>query len=121
MKKEQLRRYPELNPYQKLVLMVMFHTGSINEEEIERIKNKTVSPEMIEAVLTTLKPREATVLTLRYGLKDGKPKRLEEIGRTFSITRDRVSQIETKAIEKLRHPSQFHFLLRAIEQKGHPL
>lgn len=57
-------------------------------------------------VLHTLTPREEQVLKLRFGLEDGRPRTLEEVGRQFNITRERIRQIEAKALRKLRHPSR---------------
>jgi RNA polymerase primary sigma factor len=62
--------------------------------------------EQISKVLGTLKDREAEVLRLRFGLNDGYPHTLEEVGNTFKVTRERVRQIEAKALRKLRHPSR---------------
>jgi RNA polymerase primary sigma factor len=62
--------------------------------------------EQISKVLGTLKEREAEVLRLRFGLNDGYPHTLEEVGNTFKVTRERVRQIEAKALRKLRHPSR---------------
>ncbi len=62
--------------------------------------------EQVEEVLTTLSDRERRVLEERFGLKDGKPKTLEEVGRMFAVTRERIRQIEAKALRKLRHPSR---------------
>ena len=62
--------------------------------------------EQLADVLHTLTPREEMVLKLRFGLDDGKPKTLEEVGREFNITRERIRQIEAKALRKLRHPSR---------------
>jgi RNA polymerase primary sigma factor len=56
-------------------------------------------------VLTTLSDREQRVLELRFGLNGGRPQTLDEVGREFSVTRERVRQIEAKALSKLRHPS----------------
>ena len=60
----------------------------------------------VNEVLETLTPREARVLSLRYGLEDGNPKTLEEVGKEFNVTRERIRQIEAKALRKLRHPSR---------------
>jgi RNA polymerase primary sigma factor len=62
--------------------------------------------EQVEQVLDTLSDRERRVLEERFGLKDGKSKTLEEVGRTFAVTRERIRQIEAKALRKLRHPSR---------------
>ncbi len=62
--------------------------------------------EQLAEVLKTLTPREARVLSLRYGLEDGNPKTLEEVGKEFNVTRERIRQIEAKALRKLRHPSR---------------
>ncbi len=62
--------------------------------------------EQLADVLKTLTPREARVLSLRYGLEDGNPKTLEEVGKEFNVTRERIRQIEAKALRKLRHPSR---------------
>ncbi len=62
--------------------------------------------EQLAEVLHTLTPREEHVLKLRYGLVDGHPRTLEEVGREFDITRERIRQIEAKALRKLRHPSR---------------
>ncbi len=62
--------------------------------------------EQIEEVLSTLNPREQRVLQLRFGLEDGRARTLEEVGREFGVTRERIRQIEAKALRKLRHPSR---------------
>ena len=62
--------------------------------------------EQLGDVLNTLTPREAKVLRLRYGLDDGKARTLEEVGKEFNVTRERIRQIEAKALRKLRHPSR---------------
>ena len=60
----------------------------------------------LEEVMSTLTPREAKVLKLRFGLEDGKARTLEEVGKEFMVTRERIRQIEAKALRKLRHPSR---------------
>ena len=66
----------------------------------------TLLREQLEEVMNTLTPREAKVLKLRFGLEDGKSRTLEEVGREFQVTRERIRQIEAKALRKLRHPSR---------------
>jgi RNA polymerase primary sigma factor len=66
----------------------------------------TLLKEQLEDVMSTLTPREAKVLKLRFGLEDGKARTLEEVGREFEVTRERIRQIEAKALRKLRHPSR---------------
>ena len=66
----------------------------------------TLLKEQLEEVMETLTPREAKVLKLRFGLEDGKARTLEEVGREFQVTRERIRQIEAKALRKLRHPSR---------------
>ena len=66
----------------------------------------TLLKEQLEEVMSTLTPREAKVLKLRFGLEDGKARTLEEVGREFDVTRERIRQIEAKALRKLRHPSR---------------
>ena len=66
----------------------------------------TLLREQLEEVLSTLTPREEQVLRMRFGLTDGKPHTLEEVGKEFNVTRERIRQIEAKALRKLRHPSR---------------
>ena len=66
----------------------------------------TLLREQLEEVLKTLTPREEEVLRMRFGLIDGKPHTLEEVGKKFDVTRERIRQIESKALRKLRHPSR---------------
>ena len=66
----------------------------------------TLLREHIEEVMQTLTPREAKVLKLRFGLEDGRMRTLEEVGKEFDVTRERIRQIEAKALRKLRHPSR---------------
>jgi RNA polymerase primary sigma factor len=62
--------------------------------------------ERIEEVLRTLTEREAKVIRLRFGIGDGYPRTLEEVGTEFQVTRERIRQIEAKALRKLRHPTR---------------
>ena len=66
----------------------------------------TLLKEQLEDVLSTLTPREKKVLELRFGLEDGRNRTLEEVGKEFNVTRERIRQIEAKALRKLRHPSR---------------
>ena len=66
----------------------------------------TLLREQLEEVLKTLTPREEEVLRMRFGLLDGKPHTLEDVGKRFDVTRERIRQIESKALRKLRHPSR---------------
>lgn len=68
--------------------------------------SQTLLREQLNDVLNTLTPREAQVLRLRFGLEDGQTRTLEEVGRQFNITRERIRQIEAKALRKIRHPSR---------------
>ena len=68
--------------------------------------NRAILREELDAVLKTLSPREEKVLRYRYGLDDSSPKTLEEVGKIFNVTRERIRQIEVKALRKLRHPSR---------------
>lgn len=76
----------------------------------------TMLKEQLIGVLNTLTPREEKVLRLRYGLDDGKPRTLEEVGKEFNVTRERIRQIEAKALRKLRNPSRSKHLREHIEK-----
>jgi RNA polymerase primary sigma factor len=75
------------------------------EVPIDAATSKLLHEQLMEA-LSTLTEREQKVLRLRFGLDDGKPRTLEEVGREFDVTRERIRQIEAKALRKLRHPSR---------------
>ncbi|MDR0697464.1 MAG: RNA polymerase sigma factor RpoD [Christensenellaceae bacterium] len=62
--------------------------------------------EQVDEILNTLAPREAMVLILRYGLRDNRPRTLEEVGKVFNVTRERIRQIEAKALRRLKHPNK---------------
>jgi RNA polymerase primary sigma factor len=71
--------------------------------------------EQVEAVLDSLTGRERRVLQLRFGLEDGRARTLEEVGKEFNVTRERIRQIEAKALRKLRHPSRSRKLKDYLE------
>ena len=75
----------------------------------------TLLKEQLEEVLGTLTEREQKVLTLRFGLEDGRARTLEEVGKEFNVTRERIRQIEAKALRKLRHPSRSRKLKNYLE------
>lgn len=81
----------------------------IEDEHIKtpaEITTHTMLKEELKGVLGSLTPREQKVLELRFGLNDGRPRTLEEVGKVFDVTRERIRQIEAKALRKLRHPSR---------------
>ena len=86
------------------------HIGDFIEDQESPAPAEAASYELLREqlneVLNTLTPREASVLRLRFGLADGKQRTLEEVGQKFNITRERIRQIEAKALRKLRHPSR---------------
>ena len=86
------------------------HLGDFVEDESSETPSDRVSTTMLKetllVVLNSLTPREEKVLRLRYGVDDGRPRTLEEVGREFNVTRERIRQIEAKALRKLRHPSR---------------
>ncbi len=86
------------------------HLGDFIEDDSAVSPSMSVANTMLKEklilVLASLTPREEKVIRLRYGLDDGKPKTLEEVGREFNVTRERIRQIEAKALRKLRHPKR---------------
>ena len=86
------------------------HLGDFIEDDAGSQPAEAVSQAMLRQqlmdILDTLSPREAKVLRLRYGLDDGRPRTLEEVGREFNVTRERVRQIEAKALRKIRNPNR---------------
>ncbi len=86
------------------------HLGDFIEDDKSQTPSDAVSSMMLKeqllGVLDSLTPREEKVLRLRYGIDDGKPRTLEEVGKEFNVTRERIRQIEAKALRKLRHPSR---------------
>ena len=97
----------------KLYKSVGDETGSLcdfiedlTQESPERKMVRESLKTTLSSVLSELSDREERVLRLRFGLEDGLPKTLEEVGKSFSVTRERIRQIEAKALEKLRHPKR---------------
>ncbi len=86
------------------------HLGDFIQDEDAPIPaeaaSHTLLKEQLATILETLTPREAKVLRLRFGIEDGRPRTLEEVGKEFDVTRERIRQIEAKALRKLRHPSR---------------
>lgn len=86
------------------------HLGDFIEDDRAITPSDSVSSTMLKetliSVLSSLTPREEKVLRLRYGVDDGRPRTLEEVGKEFNVTRERIRQIEAKALRKLRHPSR---------------
>ena len=76
------------------------------ETDFDDFWNYNILKEEIKSVLLTLQEREQEVLELRFGLVDGTSHTLEEVGKKFNVTRERIRQIEAKALRKLRHPSR---------------
>jgi RNA polymerase primary sigma factor len=95
------------------------HLGDFIEDRgvispAEQVINTNLK-EMTEAVLKTLTPREERVIKMRFGVGDGSEHTLEEVGQSFAVTRERIRQIETKALRKLRHPSRSRKLKAFLE------
>lgn len=82
----------------------------VDDEDLTNWTNQRMSQKALDSVLHTLTPREEYTIRLRFGFIDGRPRTLEEVGREFDITRERVRQIEAKALRKLHHPSRSRLL-----------
>jgi len=95
------------------------HLGDFIEDRITPPPAEVASRELLKAqlirVLSELNDREKRVLLLRFGLEDERPRTLEEIGKEFNLTRERIRQIEAKALRKLRHPSRSRKLKDYLE------
>ena len=96
------------------------HLGDFIKDEHNMSPEEYATNEMlkdeISEVLLTLTEREEKVIRLRFGLEDGKPRTLEEVGQMFGVTRERIRQIEAKALRKLRHPSRSRKLRDFMEE-----
>ena len=111
------REYPKMTPYSEII---RDYEGKTEEEDShlgDFIQDDnvpvpadaaafTLLKEQLVEVLSTLTDREQKVLRLRFGLDDGRARTLEEVGKEFNVTRERIRQIEAKALRKLRHPSR---------------
>ncbi len=95
------------------------HLGDFIEDRNALLPSDAATKQLLKsqigAVLSTLTPRERRVLQLRFGLEDGRSRTLEEVGKEFSVTRERIRQIEAKALRKLRHPSRSRKLRDYLE------
>ena len=95
------------------------HLGDFIEDETaiapDEAANFSMLKEQLNQVLSTLSDREKKVLELRFGLNDGTPRTLEEVGKEFEVTRERIRQIEAKALRKLKHPSRSQKLKDFLE------
>lgn len=89
--------------------------SDVTESSLYDKVSKELMRDALNEVLETLSPRERKVLEMRFGLKDGKVKTLEEVGKEFKVTRERIRQIEAKAIRKLRHPTRARKLTDFLE------
>jgi RNA polymerase primary sigma factor len=89
--------------------------ADVNQPTLYDKVSKELLKDALNKVLDTLSPREKKVLTMRFGLEDGKPKTLEEVGKEFRVTRERIRQIEAKAIRKLKHPTRARKLKDFLE------
>ena len=111
-----LKNYIESQKRQREILEESKKRRDENNNQKETIDSEIENPEQdvsknllredLEGVLATLSLRERDVLRLKYGIDDGRIKTLEEIGQIFDVTRERIRQIEAKALRKLRHPNR---------------
>lgn len=96
----------------RLIDLVPDTTSMSPTESVIRLNLKEQTAE----VLRTLNPREEKIVRMRFGLEDGTERTLEEVGQAFQVTRERIRQIEAKALRKLRHPSRSHRLRSFIDR-----
>ena len=89
------------------LLVFFFSLTLVNAEDLDITKSShTIDFEELGSIKITLTEKEEKVIRLRFGLEDGKSRTLEEVGQMFGVTRERIRQIEAKALRKLRHPSR---------------
>ena len=94
-------------PTSRVLGRLLLDLGAITEPELlAGLQEQRRTRERIGEVLRSLTPREREVIELRFGLRDGHPRTLDEVARTYGITRERIRQIEAKALRKLKHPSR---------------
>ena len=89
-----------------------------NAEAPGKAADRAMVAQQINQALKSLTPREEKVIRLRFGLDDGRPRTLEEVGKEFNVTRERIRQIEAKALRKLRHPSRAKLLRWCAANEG---
>jgi RNA polymerase primary sigma factor len=99
----------------KLIDYIQDTTGVSPTEAMIKVNLKEKTAE----VLRTLNPREEKIIRMRFGLEDGSQHTLEEVGLTFQVTRERIRQIEAKALRKLRHPSRARHLSAFVDRENH--
>ena len=97
------------NFYLALIQTIFVHKISIENMDASKLR------EAVAEVLVTLSPRERDILRLRFGMDDGRMRTLKEIGQLFGLTRERIRQVEAKALRKLRHPNRSKHLRELIE------
>ena len=110
----------EAGPFARVASTLLINLGTPQPEQRDAAREAvaaaadavsfTLLQEQLHAVLDTLSEREAGVVSMRFGLTDGQPKTLDEIGKVYGVTRERIRQIESKTMSKLRHPSRSQVL-----------
>lgn len=121
----------EARPITRLILGVRFSFGILfSSRRIARTLGSAVSDvdqmgpanliqDAMTALINTLPPREAEVISMRFGLTDGRPRTLQEIGEIHGLTRQRIHQIEGRALSRMRHPSRSHYVAKVAKTAGH--
>ena len=83
----------------------------VDASEASEVVDRQLMADQLRNALSDLEPREATIMSLRFGLMDGRPRTLDEIGKHLGLTRERIRQLEKQSLSKLRHPSRAQQLL----------